>query len=196
MITIRSQGHHINFDLAQESGYWSTHQCIHTVCFTLFMSCHHVLLTSSSTRWQETWQFMSTHIPSIPGKIYELCNDLELHFFVIFYIVLHFIKQHNRSPKINMEDIFDQSHICQLTGQHSDSMGKENMYGKPFPVEFTSEPFKKLIHSLFLFFAFWYILNITMQYKSKHLSIFSLGHLESTDYLLIKNFFATFFSKF
>lgn len=96
---------------------------------------------------------MSTRILSVPGKIHELCDDLESHFFVILYNALHFIKQCDGSPKLDMEGIFDQSHVFRSTGQHSGGMGKESMYSKSFPVKFTSKRFTKLIHSLFSLFA-------------------------------------------
>ena len=94
---------------------------------------------------------MSTQLLSTPGKIHDLSDDLESHFFVILYNALHFVK-HNKPSGLDMKHIFDQSTISLKTGAHRGGAGKVFMYAKGFHVEFTSKPFTVLILALFRLF--------------------------------------------
>ena len=95
---------------------------------------------------------MSTQLLSTPGKIHDLSDDLESHFFVILYNALHFVK-HNEPSGLDMKHIFDQSTISLKTGTHLGGAGKRNMYAKGFHVMFTSKPFTILIRALFRLFG-------------------------------------------
>ena len=94
---------------------------------------------------------MSTQLLSTPGKIHDLRDDLESHFFVILYNALHFV-EHKKPSGLNMKRIFDQAEICQDTGTHTGGVGKKNMYDEGFQVKFTSKPFTDLIGGLFRLF--------------------------------------------
>ena len=101
---------------------------------------------------QGTWQFMSTQLLSTPGRIHELCDDLESHFFVMLYNALHFV-EHNKPSGLDMKLIFDQSSVSLGTGTHRGGAGKRNMYDEGFHVVFTSQPFTVLIRELFKLFG-------------------------------------------
>jgi len=95
---------------------------------------------------------MSTKLLSTPGKIHELCDDLESHFFVILYNALHFV-EHNKPSGLDMKLIFDQSTISLGAGTHRGGAGKRNMYDEGFRVVFTSKSLTVLIRALFRLFG-------------------------------------------
>jgi len=94
---------------------------------------------------------MSTQLLSTPGKVHELCDDLESHFFVMLYNALHFA-EHNKPSRLDMKLIFDQSSVSLGTGTHTGGVGKANMYDRGLHVKFTSHPFTTLIGELFKLF--------------------------------------------
>lgn len=95
---------------------------------------------------------MSTALLSTPGKVHELCDDLESHFFVVLYGSLHFLK-HVRPSRLNMKFIFDHAFISPVTGTHVGGEGKESMYNKGLKVEFESEPLTGLVRALLTLFG-------------------------------------------
>ena len=95
---------------------------------------------------------MSTQLLSTPGRIHQLCDDLESYFFVMLYNALHFVG-HNKPSGLDMELIFNQSSISLGTGTHRGGAGKRNMYDEGFHVVFTSQPFTVLIRALFKLFG-------------------------------------------
>ena len=104
---------------------------------------------------QGTWQFMSTRLLTVPGKVHELCDDLESLWFVFLYEALHFVK-HNEPPGIDMHTIFDHINICQKTGAHTGGLGKRDLYSfgqrVVANIAFTSQPFTTLIGEMYLLF--------------------------------------------
>ena len=95
---------------------------------------------------------MSTRLLSTPRKVHELSDDLESHFFVTFYVALHFVK-HNKPSGLNMKHIFDFGFISGNTGTHRGGGGKANMYDQGFLVEFASEQFTCLVRAIFKLFS-------------------------------------------
>ena len=94
---------------------------------------------------------MSTQLLSVPGKIHELSDDLESHFFVILCTSLHFVK-HDKPSGLDMKLIFDHVAISQGTGTHRGGGGKVFMYGQGLKIEFSSEPITTLIRRLLRLF--------------------------------------------
>jgi len=99
---------------------------------------------------------MSTRILSVQGKIHELSDDLESHFFVLLFEALHFVK-HNKPYGIVMKNIFDQVDVDPETGNHGGGEGKMALYSGKFDVMtlqlgFTSNPFTTLIRGLYRLF--------------------------------------------
>ena len=90
---------------------------------------------------------MSTALLSTPGKVHELCDDLESHFFVVLYSSLHFLK-HGRPSRLNMKFIFDHAFISPVTETHVGGEGKESMHNKGLKVKFKSEPLTSFIRAL------------------------------------------------
>ena len=100
---------------------------------------------------------MSTRLLSVQGKIHELNDDLESHFFVLLYEGLHFVK-HNKPYGISLGDLFDQVTVDPETGNHRGGQGKVFLYTTDFTtmnkqLEFTSKPFTSLIRRLYRIFA-------------------------------------------
>ena len=89
---------------------------------------------------------MSTALLSTPGKVHELCDDPESHFFVIFYTSLHFLK-HVRPSGLDMGGIFDQASISPVTGSHRGGRGKKEVYDS-LEFNFESRPLTDLISAL------------------------------------------------
>lgn len=97
---------------------------------------------------------MSTQLLSAPGKVHELCDDLESLWFVLLYEGLHFVK-HNKPHRISLAEIFDHEMI---TGEiHYGGLGKSNMYANRVALmtkwlEFDSKPFTALVRQFYLLF--------------------------------------------
>ena len=105
---------------------------------------------------------MSTRLLSVQGKIHELNDDLESHFFVLLYEGLHFVK-HNKPHGISLGDLFDQVTVDPETGHHRGGQGKVFLYTTDSTtmeeqLKFTSKPFTTLIRGLYRLFAslHWY----------------------------------------
>lgn len=94
---------------------------------------------------------MSTALLSTPGKIHELSDDLESHFFIMFYVSLHFVK-HDKPSGLEMKFIFDQAVVSQGTGTHRGGGGKAFMYGSGLKVKFSNEPITVLVRGLLTLF--------------------------------------------
>jgi len=100
---------------------------------------------------------MSTRLLSVQGKIHELSDDLESHFFVLLFEGLHFV-EHTKPYAIDMQALFDQATVDPKTGNHSGGQGKVFLYSNMFDLmnrelEFTSKPFTTLIRGLYRLFA-------------------------------------------
>ena len=105
---------------------------------------------------QGTWQFMSTRLLSTPGKVHELCDDLESLWFVLLYQGLHFV-QRNKPFRLQMDFLFDHVQECETTGTHTGGLGKETLYvsGDILMTEtlkFESEPFTVIIRQIYSLF--------------------------------------------
>jgi len=91
------------------------------------------------------------------GKVHELSDDLESHFFVLLFEALYFV-EHNKLRDISPEKIFNQIAIDPRTGNPHGGMGKMLFYTTGFCIvkdqlEFTSKPFTTLIRGLYLLFS-------------------------------------------
>ena len=100
---------------------------------------------------------MSTRLLSVEGKVHELSDDLESHFFVLLFEGLHFLA-HNKPHAISTEIIFDQAIVDPETGNHTGGQGKAGLYTGMVAVIndrliFTSKPFTTLIRGLYRLFA-------------------------------------------
>jgi len=100
---------------------------------------------------------MSTRLLSVKGKVHELSDDLESHFFVLLFEGLHFVK-HNKPDGISMRKIFDQFDMNPETGDHTGGDGKISLYSTGFDtmnnqLKFTTKPFTTLIRGLYQLFA-------------------------------------------
>ena len=100
---------------------------------------------------------MSTRLLGVQGKVHELSDDLESHFFVLLFEGLHFVA-HNKPYGIFMQELFDQATVDPETGNHCGGQGKVYLYSSMFDLmnrrlEFTSKPFTTLIRGLYLLFA-------------------------------------------
>ena len=105
---------------------------------------------------QGTWQFMSTRLLPKPGKVHELCDDLESLWFVLLFEGLRVVK-HNEPFHIDMALIFDQARFCRKTGTHAGGVGKGDLYGQKGPImdedlEFESKLFTVLIRQPYRLF--------------------------------------------
>ena len=131
---------------------------------------------------------MSTALLSTPGKVHELCDDLESHFFVILYTSLHFLK-HVRPPGIRMKFIFDDAFISPVTGSHRGGEGKMAMYDK-IEFNFESEPLTDLICALLELFRSLkdYIARKSLRRKTSPSLVKDIGKL--TDCAEIKKLYA------
>ncbi|KAF9642650.1 hypothetical protein BDM02DRAFT_3124325 [Thelephora ganbajun] len=102
-----------------------------------------------------TWQFMSTRLLTTPGKVHELCDDLESLWFVLLYEGLHFVN-HNKPRGIKMASIFDHVDVSLTTGTHTGGLGKKDLYFSGVlmtkVLEFDSKPFTTLIRQVFRLF--------------------------------------------
>ena len=99
---------------------------------------------------------MSTRLLSKPGKVHELCDDLESLWFVLLYEGLRFAK-HNKPSGINMAFLFDQGHVSLTTGIHTGGVGKSYLYTHKGCIvnedlEFESKPFTVLVRQLYRLF--------------------------------------------
>lgn len=94
---------------------------------------------------------MSTQLLLMPGKIHELSDDLESHFFVMLHTALHFVK-HNKPSGLNMKFIFDEVAISHGTGTHCGGEGKAYMYRRGLGVKFSSKPITALFRKLLRLF--------------------------------------------
>lgn len=100
---------------------------------------------------------MSTRLLSVQGKVHELSDDLESHFFVLLFEGLHFV-EHNKPYGIFLQGIFDQVDVDPETGIHCGGDGKIAFYTNKVSIvnqrlEFTSEPFTTLTRGLYRLFA-------------------------------------------
>ena len=99
---------------------------------------------------------MSTRLLFRPGKVHELCDDLESFWFVLLFEALHFVK-HNKASGINMARIFDQVDVSLTTGTHTGGLGKIHLYSNNDVVinrtlEFESKPFTALVRQIYRLF--------------------------------------------
>ena len=99
---------------------------------------------------------MSTRLLSHPGKVHELCDDLESLWFVLLFEGLHFVK-HNSPRDIDMPLIFDQVFVPPTTGIPIGGVGKGLLYATMRPtmgwnLEFESKPFTFLIRQIYQLF--------------------------------------------
>ena len=100
---------------------------------------------------------MSTRLLSVQGKVHELNDDLESHFFVLLYQALHFV-EHNQPDDIFPDTIFDQVHVDPKTGNHTGGQGKASFYATNLvtmneQLEFASKPFTTLVRGLYQIFT-------------------------------------------
>ena len=99
---------------------------------------------------------MSTQLLVKPGKVHELCDDLESFWFVLLFEGLHFVK-HNKPGDIDMAIIFDQASVSPATGTHTGGLGKLHLYftnGHVMDEElkFESGPFTTLVRQIYWLF--------------------------------------------
>ena len=99
---------------------------------------------------------MSTRLLIAPGKVYQLCDDLESLWFVLLYEGLHYLK-HNKPSAIRMQILFDHVDVCPETGTHTGGVGKRDLYtfGEILMTEtlqFESKPFTTLIGQVYWLF--------------------------------------------
>ena len=99
---------------------------------------------------------MSTRLLSKPGKVHELCDDLESLWFVLLFEGLHFVK-HNKPSGIMMDEIFDHVHVSLTTGTHTGGLGKRDLYSNngvlmTKVLEFDSKPFTTLVRQIYRLF--------------------------------------------
>ncbi|KAF9643425.1 hypothetical protein BDM02DRAFT_3264101 [Thelephora ganbajun] len=103
-----------------------------------------------------TWQFMSTRLLTTPGKVHELCDDLESLWFVFLYEGLHFVN-HNKPRGIKMASIFDHVDVSLTTGTHTGGLGKIHLYDRNSVLmtrvlDFGNKPFTTLISQIYRLF--------------------------------------------
>ena len=107
---------------------------------------------------------MSTKQLTYPEKIYEVSDELESFFFVIFYEGVHWVT-HNKPMCLNVKYIFDQMERV-VGGNHIGGAGKQNLYERDEALifqqlEFTkSKPFTNLIRQLYYLFRSLHIFNL------------------------------------
>ena len=99
---------------------------------------------------------MSTRLLSAPGKVHELCDDLESLWFVLLFEGLHFVK-HNNPRGIKMATIFDHFDVSLTTGTHTGGLGKRDLYSNngvlmTKVLEFDSKPFTALVRQIYRLF--------------------------------------------
>lgn len=99
---------------------------------------------------------MSTRLLLVPGKIHELCDDLESLWFVFLYEGLHFVEQDDLID-MDMENLFDSVRVSPKTGTHTGGMGKRDLYsyGEVLMTEtlqFKSQPFTALVGKIYWLF--------------------------------------------
>ena len=99
---------------------------------------------------------MSTQLLVCPGKVHELCDDLESFWFVLLFEGLHFVK-HNEPGDIDMAIIFDQASVSPATGTHTGGLGKLHLYLKNSrlmnrELKFESKPFTTLVRQIYRLF--------------------------------------------
>ena len=111
---------------------------------------------------------MSTEQLANPGKIYEVSDELESFFFVIFYEGLHWVN-HNKPMRLNVKEIFDHVEIDD-DGSHLGGAGKQRLYDRGSALicqqlEFTkSKPFTDLIRQLYRLFRSLQAVNMEKEY--------------------------------
>ena len=107
---------------------------------------------------------MSTEQLANPGKIYEVSDELESFFFVIFYEGIHWVT-HNKPIDLNATYIFDQVQLA-AGGNHTGGAGERELYFHREAMmcqqlEFTkSKPFTDLIRQLYSLFQSLHLFNM------------------------------------
>ena len=107
---------------------------------------------------------MSTEQLANPGKAYEVSDELESFFFVIFYEGLHWVT-HNKPMDLDVKDIFDQAGRI-FKGLRTGGTGKQGLYQCCEALicqelEFTkSKSFTDLIRQLYRLFRSLRIFNM------------------------------------
>ena len=91
---------------------------------------------------------MSTRLLTTPGKVHELCDDLESLWFVLLFEGLHLVK---------MASIFDHVDVSLTTGTHTGGLGKIHLYSRNGVVmtrmlKFDSQPFTTLVRQIYRLF--------------------------------------------
>jgi len=114
---------------------------------------------------------MSTRLLSVKGKIHELSDDLESHFFVLLFEGLHFV-EHNKPSGIFPHEIFDHVNVDLETGNHKGGGGKNIFYSDGFDIvndqlKFTSKPFTTLIRELYRLFMSLHLYHLLKGIKQK-----------------------------
>ena len=98
---------------------------------------------------------MSTQLLEKPGKVHELCDDLESLWFVFLYEALHFVK-HDQPSGISMDLVFDQVERCPKTGTHTGGAGKTQLYNSQATtvasIAFASGPLTALVQKMYKLF--------------------------------------------
>ena len=97
-----------------------------------------------------------------PGSAYEVSNELESFFFVVFYEGVHWII-HNKPPGLDLEHIFDDVRVDR-DGTQRGGGGKQTMYTSRQDVvlqklEFQSSRFTELVRELFRLFQSLFAVN-------------------------------------
>ena len=112
---------------------------------------------------------MSTAQLADPGKAYEVSDELESFFFVIFYEGLHWVT-HNKPMDLDVKAIFDQVGRI-FKGNRTGGAGKQELYdnGEELiyqQLEFTkSKPFTDLIRQLYRLFRSLQAVNVGKKYN-------------------------------
>jgi hypothetical protein len=102
------------------------------------------------------WQFTSTAQLRNPGRRYEVSDELESYFFVLFYMALHWVI-HNKPDMLDVGRIFDDARVLP-NGISMGGEGKLNMYIPDGDavlkhLTFTESPLlTNLVRKLFRFF--------------------------------------------
>ncbi|KAF9646247.1 hypothetical protein BDM02DRAFT_3271085 [Thelephora ganbajun] len=149
MIDVHGRGRLIDFDLARYRNETGARQALRT----------------------GTWQFMSTEQLANPGKIYEVSDELESFFFVIFYEGVHWVA-HNKPVRLNAKHIFDHVETV-VEGNHVGGAGKRDLYSEHEALicqqlKFTkSKPFTDLIRQLYRLFQSLRVVNMVTKLKLK-----------------------------
>ena len=99
---------------------------------------------------------MLTRLLLRPGKVHELCNDLESFWFVLLFKGLHFVK-HSKPSGIKMATIFDHVDVSLTTGTHTGGVGKAHLYSNDALImnrmlKFESKPFTTLVRQIYRLF--------------------------------------------